>query len=108
VCVRFVHKPGFEREHVLLGAPVRAQQVRGDSVQPGQQGATIRVEGPSSAERDRERLRGQVVGHRAAGPAGQELVDGPEVRGKGALEPLGVDDRVVRCARHDSILSQDC
>jgi hypothetical protein len=105
VCVRFIHESGFEREHVLLGTPVRAQQVRGDSVQPRQQGATIRVEGPSSAERDRERLRGQVIGDRAADPAGQELVDRTEVRGEGALEPLGFDDRVIRSTRHVTILS---
>jgi Isochorismatase family len=79
--------------HAGLGLPVLPDQVRGDPVEPGSRVRTALVVGPTSPERDQERLGHQIVGQVRAEPTGDVAVDRwcvPLVQGG---EQLGVANR---------------
>ena len=62
----------------LLGPPAAPEQVRRDPVQP-RQGAVGRAAARTPLERDRERLRGQLVGELGPCASMQVAVDGAEM-----------------------------
>lgn len=72
----------------LLPASVHAQEVGGDSVEPGQCGLALTIEPMSSAKSPRERLGGELLREGSAHPPPEIAINRRDVAIEDSLEAL--------------------
>jgi hypothetical protein len=101
-------RPGDGAEVARFLPAVRADQVGGDAVQPGQGTLPGRVIALTPAERGQEHLGGQIVGGLGADPARKVPVDLAEVAAEDygelfRIAARGIDDRGVILRGTDAV-----